>query len=316
MTHRCTQDSCFVDTTCALGHFDRLECEHWKAIDEVDEDNSTGVPESTSDVPWNGYSLGTSDLAILGGRGQPIVVGIVGPPDSGKTSLLAFVYMWLLKYGTLGEWQFAGSWTLAGWESIVRHSRWTGEPPPSFPPHTTSAGRHPGVLHVTLRHAADLGVLDVLFTDAPGEWFTQWSKVPGDPAVAGARWVIEHSDVLLLLIDSAALADADKLPKARQASRDLIERLAAKGRCNLAVVWTKDDVMVPTVARESVQRACTDFIPGAPVLKTTVELPATIEACFVRALTIARSTTAAGEPIEPQLSDDPFLAFRGINVDS
>ena len=47
------------------------------------------------------------------------MIGLIGPPDSGKTSLLAFVYMWLLKHGQLGDWQFAGSWTLGGWESVV-----------------------------------------------------------------------------------------------------------------------------------------------------------------------------------------------------
>ncbi len=219
MTRRCTHESCFPDTTCALGHLDRGACEHWQEPEESEDDVVEASQNPTSDVPWNGYTLGTSDLAILGGRGQPLVVGLVGPPDSGKTSLLAFVYMWILKHGTLGDWLFAGSWTLGGWESVVQPCRWKGEPPPSFPPHTSSTGRHPGMLHVTLRNPTTGGVRDVLFTDAPGEWFTQWSRVPGDPTAAGARWVIEHSDVLLLLIDSAALADPDKLPATRRATR-------------------------------------------------------------------------------------------------
>lgn len=169
MTRTCSNENCFADTTCAIGHLDRKDCEHWQAQEREDGEAAAPIDVPTSDVPWNGYVLGTSDLAILGGRGQPILVGLVGPPNSGKTSLLAFVYMWLLKYGKLGSWDFAGSWTLGGWESVIQHSRWTGEPPPSFPPHTSSTGRHPGVLHVTFRHR-DSGVLrDVLFTDAPGE---------------------------------------------------------------------------------------------------------------------------------------------------
>ncbi|MEO0325186.1 MAG: hypothetical protein AAF447_19665 [Myxococcota bacterium] len=154
--------------------------------------------------------MGTSDLAILGGSGRPAVVGLIGPPDSGKTSLLAYLYMWLLEHGTVAGWSFAGSWTLGGWESVVQYSRWTSEPPPSFPPHTSSAGRHPGILHLALRSQSNGRLRDMLLTDAPGEWFSQWARVPGSTASEGARWVIEKADALLLLVDTGALADGAK----------------------------------------------------------------------------------------------------------
>ncbi len=316
MTRRCTHESCFADTTCALGHLDRSACEHWKESEEGEADAAEVSQKPMSDVPWNGYALGTSDLAILGGRSQPLVVGLLGPPDAGKTSLLAYLYMWLMQHGTLDEWLFAGSWTLGGWESVVQYCRWTSEPPPSFPPHTSSTGRHPGVLHVTLRNPANGGIRDVLFTDAPGEWFTQWSRVPGHATAAGARWVIEHSDVLLLLIDSAALADPDKLPATRRATRDLIERVAAGGQRPLAIVWTKDDVDVPQLARASLMRTCSDYVPYASIEKTTIHKPETIEACFVCALRLPQSAAAASVSTEPRLSNDPFLAFRGIYVNA
>ena len=139
MSHRCTHENCFPDTTCALGHLDRKDCEYWQKRDVGEEESAKQEEIPTNDVPWNGYALGTSDLAILSGRGQPLLVGLIGPPDSGKTSLLAYIYMWLLKRSAIGDRRFAGSWTLGGWESVVHHCRWTGEPPPSFPPHTSSA---------------------------------------------------------------------------------------------------------------------------------------------------------------------------------
>ena len=122
MTSKCSNENCFPDTTCSLGHLDRTDCEHWQQ-ESAEVDETAEHPEApTSDVPWNGYALGTSDLTILSGRGQPVVVGLIGPPHSGKTSLLAYLYMWLLKYGKLGGWDVGGSWTLGAgspWSSIV-----------------------------------------------------------------------------------------------------------------------------------------------------------------------------------------------------
>lgn len=314
MSFRCSHEGCFPDTTCALGHLHRTDCEHWNGSEPTQDDEDGVTEEETSDIPWNGYTLGTSDLSILGGRGRPAVIGLIGPPNSGKTSLLAFLYMLMLKYGRVGKWLFAGSWTLGGWESVIQHSRWTGEPPPSFPPHTSSAGRHPGILHLALR-CADSGQLrDVMFTDAPGEWFTQWSRVPGDEISAGARWVVEHSDVLLLLIDSEALANRKKLPAARRATRDLIDRVSAHTSNSVSVVWTKDDVDVPAPVTRALQSMYTDFLPNAMVLRTTVEKPETIKACFDSALAAATLNLALSQVREPRLSDDPFLAFRGTYV--
>ena len=317
MSYRCTYAHCFPDTTCALGHRDRTECDNWEESESHEQESTTQPQVPPSDVAWNGYALGTSDLSILGGRGQPIVVGLLGPPDSGKTSLLAFLYMWLLKYGKLGHWWFGGSWTLGGWESVVQPCRWSGDPPPSFPPHTSSSGRHPGVLHVVLRHPATGVIRDVMFTDAPGEWFTQWSQVPDSPTAAGAQWVIEHSNVLLLLIDSEGLADIDQLPRTRRVTRDLIERVAAEStHVPVVVVWTKDDFDVPTIARNGLDRACTEFLSHADTCRTTTNVPETIEQCFVRALQTAGSDDAAWAVTDAPRSSEPFLAFRGIHVNA
>ena len=141
MRGSCRHKSCFPDTTCALGHLDRTRCEHW-----LPENHETPEPQpelDNSDFPWNSYALGMRDLAILGGRACPIVVGLIGAPNSGKTSLLMYLYMWLFKHGELPSWVFCGSWTLGAWESIVRYCRWIGEPPPSFPPHTSSTRKNP-----------------------------------------------------------------------------------------------------------------------------------------------------------------------------
>ena len=316
MTLQCSHENCFPDTTCPLGYIDRTECENWNGVNPTDkEQKGDAIANGFSDIPWNGYALGTSDLAIIGGRGPAAVIGLVGPPDSGKTSLLAFLYMWLLKHGRIGDWMFAGSWTLGSWESVVQYSRWTEEPPPAFPPHTSSAGRHPGILHLSLRCTKTAQLRDVMFTDAPGEWFTQWARVPGDAVSVGARWVVDHSDAVLLLVDSAALADQQKLPATRRATRDLMERISADASSPVAVLWTKDDIDVPESVCNALSAAATTFLPQADVLRTTTDNPKSIEACFTWALKAATSLRTKPCLVEPRLSDDPFLAFRGFNVD-
>ncbi len=314
---RCTHDCCYPGISCALGHIDKTACQHWMGSEEdpvaTDEGASATSEEHRENfhIPWNGYALGMRDLAILGGRGGPYVIGLVGPPGSGKTSLLAFLYMGILRRGQIGEWSFAGSWTLGGWESVVQHSRWTGDAPPSFPPHTSSAGRQPGILHLALRCTSTGQLRDVMFTDGPGEWFTQWARVPKSPASAGARWVIEHSDALLLLVDSGALAEPLMLPKTRRVTRDLMDRVAAEALSPVAVVWTKDDIEVPEHAVVALEKASASFLPRAQLLRTSTSRPETIEACVARALEVASSPRVKPWEAEPRLSNDPFLAFRG-----
>ncbi|GAB5542853.1 MAG: hypothetical protein SangKO_026130 [Sandaracinaceae bacterium] len=317
MKFKCSHDSCFSDTTCALGHTNRTDCEHrvGEANPSNDDQPSTVAEarELSSGIPWNGRVMGTSDLAILGGRGRPAVIGLVGPPGSGKTSLLAYLYMWLLEHGAVSGWSFGGSWTLGGWESVVHYSRWTSEPPPSFPPHTTSTGRHPGILHLALRNQSTGWLQDVLLTDAPGEWFSHWARVPGSSASEGARWVIENADALLLLVDSGALAEGETLPTARRATRDLMERVGAQSSCATAVVWTKDDVDVPETAIAAIDTSSREFLSSAGTMRTTVKIHETIEACFVWAIDAATSRSPLKVVAEPRLADDPFLALRRPN---
>ena len=317
MNQRCKHKDCFDDISCTLGEPNKQDCKFWSEPQDSDAASEVALTTSKSDLPWNGYSLGTSDLSILGGRGPAIVIGLIGPPESGKTSLLAFLYMWLLKYGRLDNWQFAGSWTLGGWESIVSNCRWTDQPPPSFPPHTTSsAGRYPGMLHLAFRDPAGK-LRDIILTDAPGEWFVKWARCPTDHSLQGARWVFSHADALLLLIDSAALADRHKLAATRRATRDLVEMVGAhNSHLSLSTVWAKADVEVPKELKETIQKACEAFMPHSNTLKTTIQTPETIAACFIDILSRIDSRRSQPTISEPILSRDPFLAFRGSYASS
>lgn len=64
MAGDCAHENCFADTACALGHHERQTCPHW-----VDDPPKRGGEKKTdrapSDVPWNGYALGSGDLARI-----------------------------------------------------------------------------------------------------------------------------------------------------------------------------------------------------------------------------------------------------------
>lgn len=310
MTGQCALDGCFPDTTCALGHLCKKNCDQWLDDAETEMEETKPEQKQSSDLPWNGYSLGLQDLAVIAGRSSPGVVGLIGPPESGKTSLLAFLYMWLLKHGRVGKWLFSGSWSLGAWESVVHHSRWVGDPPPSFPPHTSSSGRFPGLLHLAFRDEESGRLRDVLFTDAPGEWFTQWAASPNANHIEGAKWVIQNANIVLLLIDSGALSDRAKVPAARRATRDLIDRVAADFSGPVAAVWTKSDLTALDPARKSVETYLELALPEADRYKTRVDEAETIVTAIEETLDKVFANRQLDRITELAISSEPFLALR------
>jgi hypothetical protein len=260
----CSRPTCFApETTCDLGFLDRSKCPAWKGRDEV----SSGQGEAASDellLPWSGSALGLADLGFLAGRRKPLVVGIAGPQNAGKTTLLAAWYL-LVGRGLTGmdKRRFAGSYSLAGWEAVASALRWTPGQQASFPPHTTSrGGRAPGLLHLAFRGADDQ-LRGYLFTDAPGEWFQKWAVNRGALDGEGARWVAEHADVFLLIADREALSGPN-MGSARGSLQLLARRLAAERTARkVALVWTKSDVSVAPEMETAVHEAVFGPMPDA-----------------------------------------------------
>ena len=171
------------------------------------------------------------------------MVGIAGPQNAGKTTLLGAWYL-LIGRGALtdSERQFAGSYSLAGWEAVAGSLRWAPGQAPTFPPHTTSrSGRAPGLLHLAFREDDSFRPNDLLFTDAPGEWFQKWALDRDSAEAAGARWVADLADILLLVADREGLA-GESMGAARNSIQLLARRMAAERRGRpIALVWTKSD---------------------------------------------------------------------------
>jgi len=311
MNGACNHRQCYPDTSCVLGNRDRRKCPHWRF--ENGKEPPAPSQSELSDIPWNSYALAPSDLTVLAARGRPIVIGLVGVPKSGKTSLLMILYMWLLKNGALGEYFFAGSWTLGGWESIAQNARWSSTPPPAFPPHTSSDGRRPGLLHISFRKP-DGSFRDVLFTDAPGEWFVQWSKTHSVDPNSPASWVVSHSDALLLLADSEALGSSATLPKSRRETLDLVDQVAAAAlSVPVTFVWAKSDIEIPFETRRLVDGHRKSLLGEIGTASTSVGQPTTIKSVFLSLLQQIDTPQPTRKLESRRPSTDPFLWYTGGN---
>lgn len=267
---KCSYKGCNApDTNCHRGEASLSECSFWNkgassADDAAEVPNADGVR-----LPWSGAALGTIDLAFLTGRSEPKLVGLVGPHNAGKTTLLGLFYQQVGRSGRAGDSRFAGSYSLEGWEAIAHALRWEGSVP-RFPLHTSSGtGRRPGLLHLALRN--DRGLLsDVLFADSPGEWFQRWAVDAAAPDAEGARWLAERASAILVTADCEALSGPDR-GQARSDATALLRRVASERRDRpVALVWTKADKSVPVAIRNAVTEAAMRVMPDIVTFETSV----------------------------------------------
>ena len=263
----CSRETCFWrDVGCDLGHLELSRCPAWKA--EIVTDHEVQPHSDTVVMPWAGGAMGLADLGFVSGCNRPIVLAIIGPQNAGKTTLLAAWYLLLGRgLGPCDDLRFSGSYSLAGWEAVASSLHWApGGVPPTFPPHTSSVGRVPGLLHLSFRQNNERR-RDYVMTDAPGEWFSKWAINRDSREAEGARWVAEHADVFLLIADREALS-GDEMGSARSAIQMLSSRLAAERRGRpVALIWTKMDVQVTeemeAAVREIVRRTMPDAVEFA-----------------------------------------------------
>ncbi|MGM5034951.1 TRAFAC clade GTPase domain-containing protein [Tardiphaga sp. 803_E3_N1_3] len=251
---------------------------------------------------------------------RPIVIGVIGPQNAGKTTLLAAWYMLLGRgLADLNGKLFAGSYTLSGWEAVAGAMRWSPGQPPRFPPHTTSrGGRAPGLLHLTLRDPDRGRSADFLFTDAPGEWFQKWALNTDSQEGVGARWVSENADAFLVVADREALSGGS-MGSARSALQLIAKRLGAEYRGRpVALVWTKADVTIAQDMVQTVRTAVTREMPDAVEFSVSVVADADVDPLMnkgnglVDLLRWAVETKRAAVELPPPVvsSQDPLFIYR------
>ncbi len=314
-TAACPQEHCqFPLFGCARGIEPASDC---PALKEAPPEEKPTATRPESDLPWSGTALGAADLSVITAFQQPRIVGLVGLENAGKTTTLATLYLLLSRGFELADRTFAGSVTLQGWEALASPMRL----PPSgsgvgFPDHTTSSGRQPGLLHLAFRRS-DGTRDDVLFADAPGEWFREWADQVDAETAAGARWLARNADVLAVLNDSEALAGPDRGTYRSQQSR-LIGRMGDVARHTpVIIVWAKSDIEVSPGLRDQLTRHARRFVPDSQPLDVTAR-PGEWNESAVRRFLHLFEVLLDANPKEPTplhaptlRPADPLLAFRG-----
>lgn len=241
----CSRADCYPeDTGCQCGEADHTKCKYYNQK-ESKSDTLEKESGNLERFPWTGSTLGLHDLNYISSHSNLIIVGVAGTAKTGKTTFLALLYC-LLRHGNkIGDFSFAGSYTLTGWEDIASNLSWKSDDPKiQFPPHTTSnAGRVPGLLHLALKGTDGL-VYNAIFTDAPGEWFKDWSINKKDIKAEGANWIYKNANSFLMFADCDKLSGTER-GRARNDINQLFLRL--KENINnrpICLVWSKSDIEI------------------------------------------------------------------------
>ena len=209
----------------------------------VEKKNTEGTKEKVAQlIPWAGISLGQRDVADLAASRSLAMIGIIGVQNSGKTTLLTLLYCLLRRGHKIGEFQFAGSYTIPAWENLAYYMTWKPGNHISFPPHTPgSTGRIPGLLHLSLRDAIG-NRKDLLLTDAKGEWFGDWAGNINLDTAASPIWIHQNSKAFVLVADCDELSGPNR-GLARDSLKSLYNRIADDiGDRSLSIAWTKSDI--------------------------------------------------------------------------
>lgn len=238
MSGKCKIEDCAAPLSCHIGGDDYKKCSNWipDAIEKKVK-KETKSSDNKSNVGWSGLPFSVDDISIISKRNSPIIIGVLGKADAGKTTFLAMVYTLLLNGKKIEGYDFAGTKTILGWDELHHKLRiLKGEV--AFPsPTSVSSNRQ---YHLALRDTKNGQLKDVLFSDASGEVFTLWANDRQDVIAENARWIYSNSNAFMLFIDCEALISQKNLAKreimniAQQLTHDL------KGR-PLIAVWSKSD---------------------------------------------------------------------------
>lgn len=314
---QCSLAECIASENgeCHLGNSSPEECVNWNQVQSPVKSTQSQNGETLN---WSGLKLGLEEITLVAGRNKPFVVGLLGPHNSGKTTLLGVFYSFLVQGKKIATTSFAGSISFDGWENIAVPMRWSDDDlPPNFPPHTEiSESRVPGLLQVSFRRLN--GKLDDwIFTDAPGEWFKRWALEENAPDAAGAIWVATHSNVFVLMIDCEALSGEDR-GTVRGDYKNIIDRLSQVQRARpTGVVWSKMDELAGeekrTVLKQHLAKKLTNYTEFEISVKKDGQqhLPTLSELERLFEWFASPGEANYNFPVQPSLSSEDFLlSFR------
>ena len=233
------------------GHIKLSDCKYYNKEKTITIEKEPPEDEYYR-IPWTGNTFGLMDLNYLTVSSKPILIGIAGVVSAGKTTFLASLYCILRHGGKIGNYRFSGSLTLNGWENIAWYLSWKNSGDIQFPPHTSNnSGRIPGLLHLALKNEKGEKI-DLVFTDAPGEWFDYWRNNVNNENARGAKWIHDNCNAFLLFADCEMLA-GEKRGSAKLQITSVADRLFENIKNRpFGLVWSKSDVSVSAKTKRQI----------------------------------------------------------------
>lgn len=259
----CVNEECnYADDGKCVEGYSLDECPHLKsfAVENID------VIEVAEPVPSierthtlsSGEALDRAQASMLQRRRLSRAIGLIGPNNAGKTSLIASVYD-LLQDGPIAGIGFAGSATLIGFEKVCHDSRAASR---RGTPHTerTTVGAEATFFHLDLR--TDEGELVSLFMgDRSGEDYLSAS----DEVVRSAEFFeLRRADTVTLLVNGEHLVGSEQRHQVKAVSPQIIGALVEGGGirygARLAIVLTKNDAVRASAKAERVKREFDEIV--------------------------------------------------------
>lgn len=238
MEGKCSNPECAAPISCHEGKDNHTNCESWIKPNTLKQEKNKTSPKKNIGFtfPWSGEAFTIEELSQVAIRNSPMIIGIVGKADAGKTTYLAMLFTLLLRGGKFKEFNFSGTKTIKAWDELY-HKLKVHKDKVVFPDPTPA--QYIRLLHLALRN--NKGKLkDILLSDASGEVFSIWSQKMEDNNAENARWVYKHANAFILFIDCV-----DLINRKNSAKTEIID-LAQMLQHNLQdrpliAVWSKSD---------------------------------------------------------------------------
>lgn len=191
----------------------------------------TALDANILDVPLRltfpihtGKSLVLQEVSAILARSFARVVILAGDAESGKSTLLATLYEQFQR-GAFGDFEFAGSMTLHGFEERIHDSRIA-----SFRqrPTTPRTSHHDGVrfLHLRIRDPKRSIPTDLLISDLAGELF---DDLRSSTAACHQFSAFRRADCFVSVVDGEALIDPQRRHRIAVQARDFVRGVLDAG---------------------------------------------------------------------------------------
>lgn len=318
MTGKCNLSVCPApEADCHLGKDNCTQCENF-VVEVVEKKikKEKIAEQKKSSLGWNGQAFTTDELSLISSRTSPILIGVVGRADAGKTTFLAMLYTLLLSGKKLNHYNFAGTKTILGWDGLYHNLKFK-KGNVAFPqPTPVSSNR---LYHLALRNQ-EQQLKDVLFADASGEVFSLWSVNRNDDNADNARWIYKNSNAFMLFIDCEALlvnknaAKKEVMLIARQLTHDLNDR-------PVIAVWSKTDKKseVLPIIKDSLKTELAALFSNYTEIEISNFLePGPDELVHINNLAVVdwllekiMEPSASDLSLDEIVSDDLFINYRG-----